>query len=147
MVFELLAPHLFGDLICIDPELRERGLIYEPLQITRHKTPEFDITVKIDSWGFRLSQDNTDVLVLGDSFPFGWGVEEPFPNILGFYNAGIIGRDLKEYTRIYWKHFGYAAKVDRIYLCFYIGNDLVRGVNHAGFRSFSGEPPRFHQGE
>lgn len=55
-------------------------LIYPPCSKARHQSSEFDITVKINSLGFRdyeypLTKKNKHrIAVIGDSFTFGWGV-------------------------------------------------------------------------
>ncbi|MGE0636065.1 MAG: SGNH/GDSL hydrolase family protein [Bacteroidia bacterium] len=56
-------------------------LIYPPCSKARHQSSEFDITVKINSLGFRdyeyplTKKKKYRIAVIGDSFTFGWGVD------------------------------------------------------------------------
>lgn len=57
-----------------------KELIYPPCSEAHHKSSEFDITVKINSLGFRdykypiEKRKKKRIAVIGDSFTFGWGV-------------------------------------------------------------------------
>jgi hypothetical protein len=53
---------------------------YKPSYSQRYATDEFDITIATNTWGLRdrdirVDEDAVRVLVVGDSFTFGWGVE------------------------------------------------------------------------
>lgn len=80
----------------------------------RHKTSEFDLTVQINNLGFRgpdasYAKTKKRVLVIGDSFTFGWGVEydkswvgllaQQFPDI-EFLNLGQGGNHPGDHVQI-----------------------------------------------
>ena len=72
-----LADRLYGNYFAkITQEL-----IYPPCSKARHQSSEFDITVKINSLGFRdfeysiTKKKKYRIAVIGDSFTFGWGVD------------------------------------------------------------------------
>lgn len=62
--------------------VKERDFIFTPNTTAFYDTPEFSYTAKINYLGFRgpdpdleIDSDAYKILVLGDSFTFGWGLE------------------------------------------------------------------------
>lgn len=72
-----LADRLYGNYFTKNTQ----ELIYPPCSKARHQSSEFDITVKINSLGFRdyeyplFKKKKHRIAVIGDSFTFGWGVD------------------------------------------------------------------------
>jgi hypothetical protein len=70
-IFQLLSEN-----IRFDPRL---GYALRPRLDVRYETEDFSTRVTTNSAGYRddeESLDNPDLLILGDSFAFGWGVED-----------------------------------------------------------------------
>lgn len=69
---------------------RNTGLIWGPYSVVRHTTREFHYVARINNLGFRDHDftagrsSNKRVIVLGDSFTYGWGVDgdESWPKVL-----------------------------------------------------------------
>ncbi len=115
-------------------------------------TREFDTSIRTNSLGYRgkeLSPANTRVrvLALGDSFTFGWGVndEDTYPERLEtqlrsripdrdieVINGGFAGGYSPDTYYLYLKTEGEALKPDLIIVGFFIGNDIDHpmGLEH-----------------
>lgn len=111
----------------------------------RLATDEFDTTVRINSRGYRgdeVAPDEDDVfriLIIGDSFTFGWGVEDtetyafrlqlllsrrhPARRI-EVINAGFAAGYSPDTYYLYLKREGLALNPDLIVVGAYVGNDL-----------------------
>ena len=106
--------------------------------VGRHRASEFDTEIRINSLGQRQREIDLEkgtwerVLVIGDSFTFGWGVEEPLsyprlveagldgvtPRRVEVVNAGFAGGFYPDAFFVYLKERGLA-----------LDPDLVVGVN------------------
>ncbi len=77
VLFLALADRLYGNYF----KKNTKELIYPPYSKAHHQSSEFDITVKINSLGFRdyeyplHKKKKHRIAVIGDSFTFGWGVD------------------------------------------------------------------------
>lgn len=105
-----------------------------------HQREDFKVTIETNALGFRLptpdSIDNIDMLVMGDSFTFGYGIEgnERYGYLLGKkaglktlvtgYNNGIT-------TPHYYKYFllNENLKPKHIVVGLFLGNDLSIDMN------------------
>jgi len=76
-------------------------------------TGDYNVAVRINEYGFREGKDlksstEGDIFVVGDSFAFGWGVEEKnrFSNLLekklgtSIYNIGVASADIGNYQKV-----------------------------------------------
>ena len=112
------------------------GHAYAPNLSQRWTTSEFDITWKTNNLGFRDDEvgpkDGLRVLVLGDSFTAGYGVErnELFTSALedrlgvDIVNAGTGGWDL-DHQYHFFRTKGRDLEPDVVLYAMYLGNDLI----------------------
>ena len=124
-----------------DPAARFRNL---PGARIEHDTPEFQVLYTINNQGLRagadtgaLSPGRLRLLCVGDSFTFGWGVQEQqaFPLLLNnnkgadsrpveSLNAGVAGYGTND--EVAWLHkFGWSLQPKIVLLGFFAGNDVV----------------------
>jgi hypothetical protein len=96
----------------------------------------FAFTYTTDEHGFRNRSpwpERADIVVLGDSMAFGYGVEDDqaWPTLLEenlpdsrVINLGLIGAAPQQYFRIY-KTFGQALQPSLVLFCLFPGNDVT----------------------
>ena len=104
---------------------------------------EYDVAVELNSYGYRQAEfarqtlDQRRILVIGDSFTFGAGVEgeEAYPRLLEglldsdyagrieVINAGVPGRYVDEYY-LELKERGLPLEPDLVLVGFFVGNDI-----------------------
>lgn len=108
------------------------------------KRQEFDTRIHVNGLGFRgaemeLDDDALRILIVGDSFTFGWGVEddETYParmqvhldELLGpgrtqVLNAGFAACYYPDTYYLWLKEVGMAFEPDLVVVGFYLGNDV-----------------------
>lgn len=113
------------------------GTAYAPHLSQRWTTAEFDITYRTNSDGMRDDEIGPKrgyrVVVLGDSFAAGYGVEreQQFADLLErqlgveVVNAATGGWEL-EHQYYYVKERGGALEPDLVLYAMYLGNDIIR---------------------
>jgi len=121
----------------------------------RHTLAEFDISFKTNSIGLRdkeyphKSTETLRMLVLGDSFTMGWGVEQDevfmevfekkinedkiFDCNIEVLNAGVYGYGTVD-ELLFLQKMGLKLKPDIILLTFFIGNDIFENLD--AYRKF-----------
>lgn len=104
---------------------------------TRMRGPEYDVEVVVNSLGMRddepLANSEPRVLLLGDSFAMGYGVDRPriFADLLereipaDVVNAGTGGYELIQQPRVL-AEYGPRLRPDLIVYALYLGNDLAQ---------------------
>lgn len=100
-------------------------------------TGDYDVSISINRYGFRDKKDlrdagKKDIFVVGDSFSFGWGVEEDkrysnlLEHILGarVYNIAVSAADINDYTRLIEYARSNGAEVKNVIIGICMENDL-----------------------
>lgn len=134
---EILLRTVFHAAPQVDLDLYQRddagNLRLRPNFDRRHITPLWDVSVHTNGQGWRdESLDAAPVLGLGDSFAFGWGVEESealyrlLEDGLGVTigNAAIPGTSSGDQAKLLETYFA-EFRPQRLLLAFFVGNDFV----------------------
>ena len=110
LAISVLADRAYGHFLM--PETA--NLLFPAFSKAKHHTSEFELSVQMNNLGFRGPNTTTEkrgkrVLIIGDSFTFGWGIEEEetwihllsekYPDI-EFLNLGQGGNHPGDYVRI-----------------------------------------------
>ena len=116
-----------------DPYL---GFVYPPHYQTEIASHDFRFTVESDEHGFRNASpwpERAEVVVVGDSMAYGWGVNErerwttlldealPASRVI---TLGMPGSTPQQYAR-YFEKFGVALRPRIVIFAIFPGNDLV----------------------
>lgn len=133
-----------------DLRLQTGEIAYKPNQAQRWKRLEWDIDMRVNSKGLRDYEHPPEpspgsILVLGDSFTEGYGVElaETYSKRLEqrlkaagtprrVYNAGLRGRTPKDYFRVYDAFFRDDPGVSLVIMGFFIAKDIAGPATDAG---------------
>ncbi len=128
------------------------NLLFPPFSIAKHKTSEFELAIRINNLGFRGSNTSSEkqrkrVLLIGDSFTFGWGVEleqtwphllsEQYPNV-EFLNLGQGGNHPGDYVQVTKRAISY-LNPDMVIVGILQGNDIHQLMRVIEFEE-SGKP-------
>lgn len=131
----------------VDPN----GLALGPKNRTKRQsspTGDFDVSVQFNASGFRDSKDvasvrSGDIVVVGDSFAYGWGVEESqrFSNLLQdslrkrVFNIATPG-DFENYDRLLKYADALGGRIEEVVIAVCMENDLSSyGVSRLAYSS------------
>ncbi len=110
------------------------GWRYRPGAQVRHRTPAFDVDIRIDERGRRTGRSPTaphpSLVFIGDSMTFGWGVEghETFPSLVQAalggtaWNLGVAGFGTDQELLV-WRRDGASLHPDAVVVT-YTANDV-----------------------
>jgi hypothetical protein len=123
---------------------RQVNLVFPANSIITQKTSEFEYTAKINSMGFRDREvtprvrDKRRIIVIGDSFVYGWGVEieQTWPKVLEadlnavgknveVFNLGCPGHGPTEYVEVA-RHAIPLLKPDLVIVGVLEGDDVMQ---------------------
>ncbi|MCB0755771.1 MAG: hypothetical protein H6602_00150 [Flavobacteriales bacterium] len=131
------------------------NLLFPAFSKAEHYASEFELDVSINNLGFRgpstrLKKQAKRVVVIGDSFTFGWGVKEhetwihqlsgQYPNV-EFLNLGQGGNHPGDYVRVAKKTIP-LLKPDVVFVCVLEGNDLHQLMRLVEFEESGGSIPK-----
>lgn len=137
--FEYTAPRIFAPSDLIPWELRKGARA-----VDEGYWGEFHVSIAVNAGGYRQAEFSTSkapgttrILVLGDSFTFGYGVEEPdaYPRVLEtllnsqgrryeVINAGYASGYAPDTALVYFRARGRMLQPDVVILAFFQGNDI-----------------------
>lgn len=147
----IYTPKLLSDRILLNKYTTNSGLIeaevfdYENLRYKANslrpmKQFEYAINYKHDQLGFRNPcyeelNKNLEEIIVGDSFVYGQGLNDPFTyncllikNGISIYTAGLPGASVKNYITIIKKNIGHIRKqfpnIKKLNLFLFLGNDF-----------------------
>ncbi|MFM1876641.1 MAG: hypothetical protein RL266_2378 [Bacteroidota bacterium] len=133
LAFTMSLDRAYGRLIISETD----SLLFPAFSKAEHHTSEFELDVVINNLGFRgpntrLKKQGKRVVVIGDSFTFGWGVKEheTWIHLLSeqhptveFLNLGQGGNHPGDHVRVAKKTIP-LLKPDVVFVCVLEGNDL-----------------------
>lgn len=133
IALSISADQFYGNYLMLE----STDLLFPAFSKAKHNTSEFELDVQINNLGFRGANAKTEksrkrVLLIGDSFTFGWGVElektwasllcKSYPEI-EFLNLGQGGNHPGDYVRILKKALP-VLQPDLVLVCVLQGNDI-----------------------